>query len=191
MRYFCSRRFDYGTSEPLLQKSHDKRIKQFFFPLRDCLFWSLIFLSLVSGWIPWLGLSGVIAVADTLTKLTKTRKKNIPMRLPGLMFVTVRSYGAFFYHFCAFVSRYYLVWAPVIFMAAPLVSAIVLCMHLLTGVSEYFIKKPRLSLPLFLCYFTMDQLAYQLGVWWGCFKTLCFSPINPYLVRKPFHEAKG
>jgi mycofactocin system glycosyltransferase len=191
MRYFCSRRFDYGTSEPLLQKSHVKRIKQFFFPIKDCVFWSFIFLAIVSGWIPWFALGGVIAVLDSITKLSETRKNNIPIRLPGLLFVTVRSYCFFFYHFCAFVSRYYLIWSPVIFMLARVVSAIVFCMHLLTGTAEYFIKKPDLNLPLFLFYFTADQLAYQLGVWWGCLKILCFSPVNPYLVRKPFREAKG
>jgi hypothetical protein len=191
MRHFCSRRFDYGTSEPLLQKSHARRIKQFLFPLTGFIFWCLILLSIASGWIPLLGLCGVIVLADSLIKLTKIRLKNIPIHFPPLLLSTLRSYCAFFYHCCAFVSRYYLFWAPAIFIVAPLVSAIVLCIHLLTGIAEYFIKKPRLRLPSFLFYFTVDQLAYQLGVWWGCLKRLCFSPVNPYLVRKPFHKVIG
>jgi mycofactocin system glycosyltransferase len=191
MRYFCSRRFDYGISEPLLQKTHAKRIKQFLFSLRGCIFWCLIFLSIAIEWLPLLGLCGVLVVADSLIKLTKTRKKKVPIRLPCLLLSTVRSYCAFFYHCCAFVSRYYLFCAAVFLIVAPLVSAIVFCMHLLTGIVEYFIKKPRLSIPTFLFYFTLDQLAYQLGVWWGCLKMLCFRPINPYLVRKSFYKVLG
>jgi mycofactocin system glycosyltransferase len=188
MRHFCARRFDYGTSEPLLQKSHAKRVKQFLFPLPDFTFWGLVLVSIVSGWIPLLALSALVLLADSLMRFTNIRQKDIPIHFSRLLLATFRGYLAFFYHCCAFVSRYYLLWAPLIFIVAPLVSAIILCMHLLTGIVGYFIKKPRLRLPSFLLYFTLDQLSYQLGVWWGCLKRLCFNPINPQIVRKSFHK---
>ena len=184
MRHFCRRRFDYGTSEPLLQQFHVKRIKQFLFPLPASIFWGLFLLSIASGQIPLLGLCGIMLLTDSLIRFTRLRKKNIPIYFTRLLSATSRSYLAFFYHCCAFVSRYYLLWAPLIFILAPLGSAIVVCMHLLTGIGEYRIKKPRLHLPSFLIYFTMDQLSYQLGVWWGCFKRLCFSPVNPRIAIK-------
>jgi mycofactocin system glycosyltransferase len=189
MRHFCVRRFDYGTSEPLLQKFHAKRIKQFLFPLPALIFWGLVLLSIASGRIPLLGLCGIIFLTDSLIKFSRIRHKNIPIYFTRLLLATFRGYLAFFYHCCAFVSRYYLFWAPLIFIVVPLVSAIILCMHLLTGIGEYFIKKPRLSLPSFLLYFTLDQLSYQLGVWWGCLKRLCFSPVNPQIVIKSSHKA--
>ena len=191
MRHFCARRFDYGTSEPLLQRIHAQRIKQFLFPLPDVIFWGLALLSIASGWIPLLGLCGVILLTDSLIKLTKIRQKNIPLHFPRLLLAAFRSYCAFLYHCCAFVSRYYLFLVPLIFIVAPLVSAIVLCMHLLTGIGDYFIKKPRLNFLLFLLYFTVDQVSYQLGVWWGCIKRLFFNPINPHLVRKPSYKVIG
>jgi mycofactocin system glycosyltransferase len=184
MRHFCARRFDYGTSEPLLQKFHAKRIKQFLFPLPNFTFWGLVLLSIASGWIPLLGLCGLVLLADSLIKFSRIRHKNIPIYFTRLLLATFRSYLAFFYHCCAFVSRYYLFLALLVCVLVPVGAAIILGAHLLTGIGEYFIKKPRLSLPSFLLYFTLDQLSYQLGVWWGCLKRLCFSPINPQIVKK-------
>ena len=188
MRHFCSRRFDYGTSEPLLQKSHAKRIKQLVFPLPDVLFWGLVPLSIASGWSPLLALCGVILWADSLITFTRIRQEHIPIHFPHLLLATFRSYLAFFYHCCAFVSRYYLFWAFPLFIMAPILSATVLTMHLLTGIGEYFIKKPRLNFLCFLLFFTLDQLSYQLGVWWDCLKRFFFGPINPRIVRKSSHQ---
>jgi mycofactocin system glycosyltransferase len=188
MRQFCARRFDYGTSEPLLQKFHTERIKQFLFPLPDCTFWGLVFLSIATGWIPLLGLCGLVLLTDSLIKSSRIRRKKIPIYFTHILLATFRGYLAFFYHCCAFVSRYYLLWAILLGVLAPVGAAIILGAHLLTGIGEYFIKKPRLRLPSFLLYFTLDQLSYQVGVWWGCLKRFCFSPVNPQIVRKSFHN---
>ncbi|MBU2498695.1 MAG: mycofactocin biosynthesis glycosyltransferase MftF [Proteobacteria bacterium] len=184
VREFCLRRFDYGTSEPFLQRSHSKRIKQFVISPPAFIFWGLVFLSIASGWIPPLGLGGGIVLVDSLMKFTRIRRKHVPIHFPRLLLSTFRSYFVFCYHVCTFVSRYYLLWAFLIFMLSPLVSAILLGMHLLTGAGEYLIRKPRLNFPLFLFYFTLDQLSYQLGVWWGCLKECFFRPVNPQIVKK-------
>jgi len=185
MGHFCTRRFDYGTSEPLLQRSHPRRIKQFVISPAAFTFWALVLLSIASGWMPLLGLCGVILLTDSLMKFAKISKKDVPITFPRLLLTTFRGYIVFFYHGCAFVSRYYLFWAVLIFIWAPLVSTGLFGMHLLAGIGEYIIKKPRLSFPFFFFYFTLDQLSYQLGVWWGCFKRLFFNPVNPRIVRKP------
>lgn len=188
MRQFCARRFDYGTSEPLLQKFHAKRIKQFLVPLPDCTFWGLVLVSIASGWIPLLGLCGLVLLADSLIKFSRIRGKHFPISFSHLLLATFRGYLALFYHCCAFVSRYYLLWAILLGVLAPVGAAIILGAHLLTGIGEFFIKKPSLRLPSFLLYFTLDQLSYQVGVWWGCLKRFCFSPVNPQIVRKSFHN---
>ncbi len=188
MRHFCARRFDYGTSEPLLQRFHRKRIKQFVFPIPGFIFWGLALLSIAAGWIPLSGLCGLTLLINSMIKHTRLREKNIPIHFHRLLLATFRSYFTFFYHLCAFVSRYYLFWAPLIFIVAPPLSATLICMHILTGIVEYFIKKPSLHLSLFLFYFTFDQLSYQFGVWWGCLKRLFFSPVNPQIVRKPSYK---
>ncbi len=188
MRHFCARRFDYGTSEPLLQKSHAERLKQFVLPLPDVLFWGLVPLSIAWGWNPLLALCGVILLTDSLITFTRIRQKSIPIGFPRLLLATFRGYLAFFYHCSAFVSRYYLFWAFPLFIMAPIFSATALSMHLLTGIGEYCMKKPDSNPPLFLIFFTIDQLSYQLGVWWGCLKGVFFGPINPRIVRKSSHR---
>jgi mycofactocin system glycosyltransferase len=188
IRGFCARRFDYGTSEPLLQQSHANRIKQFLFPISDATFWALVFLSIISGWLPLLGLGGFVLVTDSLVKCTRVRRKKIPISFTHILLASFRGYLAFVYHCCAFVSRYYLLWGILLGFFAPVGAAIIFGAHLLTGIVEYFIKKPRLRLPSFLLYFTLDQLSYQLGVWWGCLKRCCFSPVNPQIARKSLHN---
>ena len=188
IRQFCARRFDYGTSEPLLQKYHTQRIKQFLFPIPDCIFWGLVLVSIATGWLPLLGFCGVVLFSDSLITFCRIRGKDIPISFSRILLTTFRGYLAFLYHCCSFVSRYYLLWALLLFILSPLGATLIFGAHLLTGVVEYFIKKPRLRLPSFLLFFTLDQLSYQLGVWWGCLKRLCFRPVNPQIVRKSFRN---
>jgi mycofactocin system glycosyltransferase len=191
MRRFCARRFDYGTSEPQLQRFHAKRVKKLVLSPPVTLFWGSALVSIISGWTPLLGISGITVLADSLITLARIRQRNIPIPFSRLVLAVFRSYLAFFYHCCAFVSRYYLFCAPLLFIVTPLGSAIVLGAHVLTGIGEYFTKKPRLHLGLFFLYFTLDQLSYQLGVWWGCIKGLFFGPVNPRIVRRTSYKEIG
>jgi hypothetical protein len=50
---------------------------------------------------------------------------------------------------------------------------------------DYSRRRPRLCLPLFLFYYAMDQMAYQLGAIAGCIRTRSF---RSYMVR--FHRVR-
>jgi len=176
---FCLRRFDYGTSEPLLQRLHLQRRKEMVFPLGCSLFWSMAILTAVLKSLPLLALCGIIALADTLNKLVRVKGRGIGVKFPALLVSVIRGYFAFFYHCSAFVSRYYLGWAILVFPLSPLASIIGVGMHILAGLVEYFIKRPRLNPFSFLFYFSLEQLSYQSGVWWECIKHLSFNPVNP------------
>ena len=186
IRPFCARRFDYGTSEPSLQQSHARRVKQLILPPFDVLFWGLVLLFIASGWTPLLVVCCVILLTDSVIKHNRIRRKNISIPFPRILMAAFRGYLVILFNWCAFVSRYYLFLALPFVMLVPIVSVVIMGMHLLTGLVEYFIKKPRLILPTFLFYFTLDQFFYQFGVWWGCVKGLCFRPVNPRIVRRPF-----
>jgi mycofactocin system glycosyltransferase len=191
VRHFCTRRFDYGTSEPLLQRFHARRVKQLTFSLPAILFWGSALVSIISGWMLLLGLSGITLLADSLIIFAKIRQRNIPIPFSCLLLAAFRGYLGFFYHCCAFVSRYYLLCAPLLFIVTPLGSAMILGAHVLTGMGEYYTKRPRLNLGSFLLYFTLDQLSYQLGVWWGCIKGIFFGPVNPRIVRRTSYKEIG
>ena len=181
---FCRRRFEYGTSEPLLNKLHPEKIKKLCFPLLTSLFWAAIILSIIPGCLPLIAISAAAVIADTIKKLLKTRRREIPIKVSALFLSVLRSYLAFFHHIASFLSRYYLFPSLIILPIAPSVSTVFLMLHLLAGTVDYVIKKPRLNLVSFLFYFSLEQLSYQLGVWWGCFKNICFRPINPTIVKK-------
>ncbi|MEN6440350.1 MAG: mycofactocin biosynthesis glycosyltransferase MftF [Syntrophobacter sp.] len=185
IRHFGLRRFDYGTSEPLLRRTHPGRVKQLVFPPPDIMFWGLILLTLASGWLPLLGLCGLTGLVDASLRFYRIYKKSLPIGFPHILLATFRGYLVGFYHWSSFVSRYYLVAAPLFLLLAPPVGAGILGMHLLTSLGEYFIKKPSINFFVFLMYFTLEQIAYQSGVWRGCFKMLCFGPVIPQIVRRP------
>jgi mycofactocin system glycosyltransferase len=179
---FCRRRFDYGTSEPLLNKLHPEKIKQMVIPPLALSFWAGIILSVIPGYLPLLVISGVAGIADSVKKMLKIRRIGIPIKVSSLLFSVVRSYLAFFHHIASFVSRYYLFLSLIVLPIAPSVSTVILMLHLLAGTVDYVLKKPHLNLVSFLFYFSLEQLSYQLGVWWGCVKNICFRPVNPKVV---------
>jgi hypothetical protein len=47
---------------------------------------------------------------------------------------------------------------------------------------DYFLKKPSLNLFSFLFYYSIEQLSYQAGVWYGCIKHKSFSAVNPIII---------
>jgi mycofactocin system glycosyltransferase len=179
LKPFCLRRFDYGTSEPLLHLSHPRRLKEMIFLPGESLFWSAVVLSVILKSVPFLAVSGMIVLADTLIKFVRIRRETVQIGVVYTVFAVLRSYAAFFYHFCAFVSRYYLILGILIIPLLPLASMVIFGIHLLIVSVDYFIKKPRLNPISFLLYFSLEQLSYQLGVWWGCLKHFSFNSVNP------------
>ncbi len=185
IRHFGLRRFDYGTSEPLLRRIHPRRVKDLVFPPPDVIFWGALLLSFAAGCMPLLGLCVLTGILDASFKFHGLHKKGLPIGFLQVLRAVFRGYLVGFYHWSSFVSRYYLVSLPLFLCLSPWMAAGIAGMHLLTGLGEYSIKQPSLGFPAFLWYFTVEQLSYQAGVWWGCFKMLCFGPVIPRIVRKP------
>lgn len=188
---FCGRRFDYGTSEPFLQRGHPGRIKKFVYTFPDLLFWGSMFLSVFPALRILLGLSGVTLVADSAVRFGRLRRLSLPIRFRKVIPAVLREYIAFIYNACAFVSRYYLLCIIPVFLFFPVWAGVLLGAHLITAAVEYAIRKPRLWFLSFLFYFTLDQISYQAGVWWGCIRWLYFGPVSPVLARKPLLKERS
>lgn len=182
---FCARRFDYGTSEPMLQFYHPNRIKNIIIPVPSSLFWIVLILGLWTGLFPLLIVCPIVLLCDSISKYTMLRQKGIPIHISHIILSTFRVYGSILYHLCAFVSRYYLFWVIPFLFLYPIISAWICCAHILVSTVEYMIKKPRLNFFRFLLFFSLEQLFYQLGVWYGCMKNRFFGPVNPRILRKP------
>ncbi len=184
LQSFCSRRFDYGTSEPLLQRLYSKRNKKLVLPGAQSLFWCGVVASILLNSLFFLAFAGIVVLAEVMEKFSRVHQRRLPIAPFHLFSAVLRGHFAFFYQWCSFFSRYYLIGSFILFPVLPWVSALVIGMHFLTGLVEFFIKKPRLSFPSFFFYFSLEQLSYQLGVWWGCFKKNYFGPVNPQVVMK-------
>jgi mycofactocin system glycosyltransferase len=65
---FCSRRFDYGTSEPMLQQLHPERSKQMAFPPGASLFWSIAVFAIILNSFLFLFLCAFLLFADAYDK---------------------------------------------------------------------------------------------------------------------------
>ena len=178
---FCSRRFDYGTSEPLLQQFHRTRLKTLLLPPAASFFWVFAAVSLWKAEGALLALCGVVTLIDSGAALQKLRRKGIAAGVSEVLSAVLRGYLAFFFHACAFVSRYYLVWILPLSSCFPKAGAALLGAHLLSAFAEYVLKRPRLDPFSFVFLFTLEQVSYQAGVWWGCAKKKFFGPVNPRL----------
>lgn len=180
---FIARRFQYGTSEPLLQKKHPDRIKRMYYMPLTTLFWGIIFLGILTGYYPLTGLCGIILVLDTHTKWRQVKAKELPVKYSHVLWAVFRGYFVSMYYWLAFFSRYYLVMTFIFLPVVPALCLILFIIHFIVAFCEFFIKKASLNIFSFIYLFSIDQLAYQAGVWFGCFRHLAFNPVNPKISR--------
>lgn len=178
---FCQRRFDYGTSEPLLQKLHPDRKKQFYFPAGGLLFWCLVFLPFYIS-SDLIFFCPAIILAESLVKYIKTARQKLPVGFFQHLKAVIRSHAVLFYHCAGFFSRYYLIWAILISFVFPKTALFVISLHLFSGSVDFVIKKPRLGIVDFLFFYTLEQLSYQAGVWVGAIRHLSFGSVAPSIV---------
>ncbi len=179
LRPFCTRRFDYGTSEPQLHKLHEKRRKKMIFPPLTTLFWLSMAGFALTGKAVCLCPAVAAPLCSFLSIFGKIHSNNVPVGVFQIILAVARSYGAWLYHLCAFISRYYLWICLPLLPFVPGISCAILAMHGIACFGQYVIKKPRLSFPFFFLFFSLEQISYQTGVWWSSFSNRYFGSIFP------------
>jgi len=168
------RRGEYGTSEAILYRTHRDKKKSFLISVYSSLSFLALTLAilLVNFWpvIPILLLFGL----DLLRKSATLLKYKMELPFPQVLYATFRSYLSFFYFAFFHLERYYLIpifalgflWHPLwIFGGLAVVYA---------SIVDYYVKKPKLLYPVFLFFYLLEHLAYQVGVFWGCLKQKYF-----------------
>jgi mycofactocin system glycosyltransferase len=177
---FCRRRYDYGTSEPLLQSLHPRRRKIFpVWPLA-MLFWGLLLSAALS--YPVLGaVAPLLLLADSLQNRQRAQRRGLRLTFATVLQAKIRHYLSVLYHLAAFCSRYYLLPALAVIVLLPWLGAAFIVGHMAVGMVQYSIKKPTLDPVAFLFFFSLEQISYQAGVWRGCFQQRFFSPVAPRL----------
>lgn len=185
IRSFMSRRFDYGTSEGMLQLLHPQRRKQMVIPPLLALVLTLSLIAPFSGWWPLLPAAGVL-LADAVTTKIRLLRHKLPIDFVSLLGGRLRALGSLLYYLCYHLMRYYATPLFLIALTVPgpwswtLPVAALLCA---AGV-DYAIKKPKLTFIRFSIIYLLEQLAYGSGVFWGCLSRKCFTSYRVVIFRQ-------
>ena len=173
------RRKDYGTSEAPLYYFHRDKKKRF--PIS--IFAVLSLLALITSILlqnPYIACSIVLFFGiDLFRKSISLKRLNFSFPFLQIIYSVLRSYFSFYYFASFHLVRYYFILLAglgIVFHFLWILCGIAL---LLTSIVDYRIKKPDLIYPVFLYFYTLEHLAYQVGVFWGCLKLKHFGAYIP------------
>jgi hypothetical protein len=185
IRSFMSRRFDYGTSEGMLQLLHPLRRKQMVVPPLLALLLALCLLAPFAGSWPLALALGLLA-ADTMSVRVRFVRRGLPIGLRELAAGRLRALGSLTYYVSYHLVRYYSVPLIVIALLVPgfwawaLPAVALLCA---AGV-DHAVRRPPLPFVRFCGIYLLEQIAYGSGVFWGCLRGRCFASYRVVLYRQ-------
>ena len=104
----------------------------------------------------------------------------MPLPVGQTAYSILRSYVSHFYFISFHLVRYYLILLLIPGFFLHTFWLFDIWILLLASVVDYFTKKPAVNYPVFLFFFLAEHLAYQVGVFWGCWQNRYF---GSYLVR--------
>lgn len=189
LRKMLKRRFEYGTSEAILYKIHPQKRKMVQLP-----FWatlsalSIIIAILFLSVIPLLGVISSISF-EVIKKVARLKDIDCHPGIKKILLSVVRSHFSFLYLVFFHLIRYYLVALFAGGLLFPRIWIIAILGVLISSLVDYTRKRPMLSFPVFVLFYTLEHIFYQIGVLFGAIKERSFGTYIPKFVRKliPFH----
>jgi len=180
---FLKRRFQYGTSEGMLQLLHPGRHKKMVVPpvLAVALILTIAALTAVN-----------LACAITALLLMTVDAYLARRRLAGLGLLIgwgtvfkarLRAMGSLAYYIGFHIIRYYLTPLVIASLFFPRFGFAVCAIAVSVGIVDYSVRSPRLSFLPFFFYYIAEQFAYGAGVFWGCLKLKRFSSYRMALLK--------
>jgi mycofactocin system glycosyltransferase len=183
IRTFMSRRFDYGTSEGILQVLHPTRRKRMVIPPLLALLLTFCLLAPLAGWWPLLP-AAVLLLFDAAAVRLRTGRQGLPIGIAAILAGRLRALGSLVYYLCYHLVRYYSTALIAISLFVPVMlvpyGMVLACA---SGV-DYAVKKPELSFPVFTVIYFLEQIAYGAGVFWGCLSRRCFASYRVAIYRQ-------
>lgn len=165
------RRFEYGTSEPVLYDRHREVIKRF--PCRPAvlLFLFSCCLALIVEPLFFSFFSTTLIIALTLFNRAAIRKTaGIHLSFLDILRATLKNCHASAYFLTLHFVRYYVLLIVALTIFFPSADLLWLVLVLFPVAVEYFKVRPRLSFPLFAFFFLAEQVFYQAGVFYKSFE---------------------
>lgn len=184
IRSFMSRRFDYGTSEGMLQVLHPGRRKRMVVPPLLAILLALCILAPVTGGWSLLLVAGLLA-ADAVLVRSRIAGQGIAISRVSILAGRLRALGSLVYYISFHLVRYYAAVLILIALAVPGLWASILPVAALlcaAGV-DHAVRKPPLPFFRFCGIYLLEHLAYGSGAFWGCLKQRCFASYRVVLLR--------
>jgi hypothetical protein len=180
LKTMLCRRFDYGTSEAVLHKLHPDKTKAVHMRLLPAVVFaglcgSVLFLDLRLALV-----SVLCFLLEALPKIFKIAKFRLRISARSILFSLARTQTSSLYFLAFHLIRYYLILMIALGFALHSLWILACALLVYAAVVDYCVKRPQLVFPLFLLYYTLDHLSYQIGVIVGCVRRRC---LRPYRVR--------
>ena len=182
---FLRRRFEYGTSEGVLDVLHPERRKRMILPP------ALVVAGLLAAAACLLASSVPAALAVVVVALDAARLwSRLRRQLPSLpwrrvMGARLRAWGSMLYYVSFHVTRYY---APALVLASvawPRFAILAAALALWPACVDHRLRRPALPFPAFVAFYLAEHLAYGAGVFRGCLRQRTFRSYRPVVVKDP------
>ena len=183
IRSFMSRRFDYGTSEGILQILHPTRHKRMVIPPLLAAILILLLMTFFIGLWALLPVSGILLFDAAAVRL-RTGRQGLPLGLTAILAGRLRALGSLVYYLSYHLVRYYSIALIVIALFVPALWLLFAAVLAIAAGVDHAVKKPKLSLPTFACIYLLEQVAYGAGVFWGCLRRKCFASYRIEIFRQ-------
>jgi hypothetical protein len=178
------RRADYGTSEAILYGMHSEKKKTVQLPfLATCSFVAVVG-ALMTHSVYLLAVSAGCLLCEALIKMWRVHTTNLHLRFGKVLLSVVRSQFSFSYFTSFHLVRYYMAALFSIGLFFHPAWSVLFFALLISSVVDYWVKRPQLVFPLFLFYYFVDHLSYQLGVIVGCMREKSFGSYSLRFFRK-------
>jgi mycofactocin system glycosyltransferase len=183
IRSFMSRRFDYGTSEGMLQRLHPQRHKRMVIPP---LLAALLALCLAAPFTGGWSLVAVllVLVADAIIVRQRLARRKVPLGLTRLMAGRLRALGSLVYYLSYHMVRYYSVPFIIAALFVPFIWLPYLGVLGCAARVDHAIRRPKLAFVLFCGIYLLEQVAYGSGVFCGCLKRGTFASYRVVILRQ-------
>lgn len=180
---FMRRRFDYGTSEGLLQQLHPVRGKKMYVPPVLGLILLLLTLALLAFSPLLLAAAALLLLIDIGLTRRKVAKQGLSLASRTVFTARLRAVGSLGYYLSYHLLRYYLLPLLLVGLLYPPVVLLVLALLFGVGLVDYRVRVAKLPLSAFYLYYLLEQLAYGSGVFWGCVRKKNFTSYRLDLAR--------
>jgi len=176
---FLRRRFEYGTSEALLQGHHPSRRKKLAAPAGLAAVLAAGVASVLGG--GWFALAAAVATLGVDAARARSRFARRGLALSPLQAVVCRARAAasLGYYVGYHAIRYYGWCLLLLALLVPRVGLLTAALFVGVAAVDHRVRRVQVGLPSFLFFYLGEQLSYGAGVFWGCVHHGSFRSYRP------------